>query len=214
MGRRSLLSSQCVSHHQGQLAATRQMVPTWMVPPPPTASLRWLDRGWLGAPVIRRPGRRQVVGSNWQRLTISVSHTTGWGPRVRLADKFPRHCDCFCEFRFGRDRPLFLFSSFPIVAHANDQEKGAGHNPKGVVADDRNFDKDANDRKNCDQERGDKSKVHLHPLGAWPVCSAHPPVYIYHGNCRPRDCALTSNALGPGPKIRSLGIAGAIRRGC
>src|SRR5450755_4598778 len=68
MGRRSLLSSRCVSHRQGQLAATRQMVPTWRVPPPPTASLRWLDRGWLGAPAIRRPGRRQVVGSNRQRL--------------------------------------------------------------------------------------------------------------------------------------------------
>ena len=43
------------------------MVPTWMVPPQPTASLRWPDRGWLGAPAIRRLGRRQVVGSNWQR---------------------------------------------------------------------------------------------------------------------------------------------------
>src|SRR5229473_8056930 len=79
MGRRSLLPSRCVSHHQGQLAATRQMVPTWMVPPPPTASLRWLDRGWLGAPAIRRLGRRQVVGSNWQRLTKSLAKPTNRG---------------------------------------------------------------------------------------------------------------------------------------
>jgi hypothetical protein len=148
------------------------------------------------------------------RLELATPHNFGQpynrvGPRVRLADKFPRHCDCFCEFRLGRDRPLFLFSSFPIVANANDQEKGAGHNPKGVVADDRNFDKDANDRKNCDQESGDKSKVHLHPLGAWPVCSAHP--YIYHSNCRPRDCAPASNALGPGPKFARSGSPGSAR---
>jgi|SRR5260221_5278784 len=79
MGWRSLLSSRRVSYHQGQLAATRQMVPTWMVPPPPTASLRWLDRGWLGASAIRGLGRRQVVGSNWQRLTKSLAEPTNRG---------------------------------------------------------------------------------------------------------------------------------------
>src|SRR5580704_479401 len=55
------------------------MVPTWMVPAPPTASLRWLDRGWLGAPAIRRLGRRQVVGSNWQSLTKSLAKPANRG---------------------------------------------------------------------------------------------------------------------------------------
>jgi hypothetical protein len=65
-------------HRQGQLAANRQIVSPWMVPPPPTASLRWLDRGWLEAPAIRRLGRRQVVGSNWQRpLSYSTDQCAG-----------------------------------------------------------------------------------------------------------------------------------------
>jgi hypothetical protein len=106
MGCRSLLSSRCVSYHQGQLAATRQMVPTWMVPPPPTASLRWPDRGWLGASAIRRLGRRQVVGSNWQRLTKSLAKPTNRGvvvsaqgirealeARASLADRM-QHIHC------------------------------------------------------------------------------------------------------------------------
>jgi hypothetical protein len=40
---------------------------------------------------------------------------------------------------------------------ASEQEKGTGHNPKGVVADDRNFNKDSNDRNNSDHESDEKS---------------------------------------------------------
>ncbi len=46
---------------------------------------------------------------------------------------------------------------------ASGQEKGKGHNPKGVVADDRNFNKDSNDRNNSDHESDEKSPVHLQP---------------------------------------------------
>jgi len=46
---------------------------------------------------------------------------------------------------------------------ASDQEKGTGQNPKGVVADDRNFNKDSNDRNNSDHESDEKSPVHLQP---------------------------------------------------
>jgi hypothetical protein len=43
----------------------------------------------------------------------------------------------------------------------NSQNPGAEKNPKGVIADDRDFDEDANDRKQRDHERGDKSPLHL-----------------------------------------------------
>jgi hypothetical protein len=57
---------------------------------------------------------------------------------------------------------LFLLSFLGIFdANANDQDIGAEKNPKGVVADHRDFDEDANDRKHRDQERGDESQVHL-----------------------------------------------------
>jgi len=61
----------------------------------------------------------------------------------------------FCEFRFGPDRPLHL--------RAGEHDIGADDDPKGVLADDRDGDKDANDPNNCHHERGDKSKTHLHP---------------------------------------------------
>jgi hypothetical protein len=43
----------------------------------------------------------------------------------------------------------------------NKQKPGAQKNPKGVIADDRDFDEDANNRKQRDHERGDKSPLHL-----------------------------------------------------
>ena len=46
---------------------------------------------------------------------------------------------------------------------ASGQEKGTGQNPKGVFADDRNFNKDSNDRNNSDHESDEKSPVHLQP---------------------------------------------------
>src|SRR5438046_1857375 len=57
------LSSRPVSCRQGQVVATRKMVPNRMVSLLASASLRWLVRGSLGAPAVRRLGR-QVVGSN------------------------------------------------------------------------------------------------------------------------------------------------------
>ena len=51
---------------------------------------------------------------------------------------------------------------------ASGQEKGTGQNPKGVLADDRNFNKDSNDRNNSDHESDEKSPVHLQPaLGSF-----------------------------------------------
>jgi hypothetical protein len=77
--------------------------------------------------------------------------------------------DRFCEFRFGPDRPS------PPRAGAGEQDIGADNKPKGVLADDRDVDKDANDRKDCHQERGDKSKPHVCPqfTGAWSPHAAH-----------------------------------------
>jgi hypothetical protein len=44
---------------------------------------------------------------------------------------------------------------------ASEQEKGSGHNPEGVLGDERNENKDTNDRKNSDHESDDKHPVHL-----------------------------------------------------
>jgi len=57
---------------------------------------------------------------------------------------------------------------------ASGQEKGKGHNPKGVVADDRNFNKDSNDRNNSDHESDEKSQVHLQPPRACSRCKQTP----------------------------------------
>jgi hypothetical protein len=79
-----------------------------------------------------------------------------------------------CEFRLGPDRPLFLLPKLArvLVGSANGHDIRTEHNPKGVVADDRNFDKDANDRNHYHHERGDKSPFHLRPPGMirqrWP----------------------------------------------
>ena len=65
---------------------------------------------------------------------------------------------CGREFRFGPDRPS--------PPRAGEHDIGADNDPKGVVADDRDGDKDANDPKNCHYERGDKSKTHSCPPGS------------------------------------------------
>jgi hypothetical protein len=80
-----------------------------------------------------------------------------------------------CEFRLGRDQALSSSSR----ANANEPEIGAGENPKGVLADKRDIDKDAKDRKSSDHESGDKPKGSFAHSGA-SASGAHPPVDIYH----------------------------------
>jgi hypothetical protein len=91
-----------------------------------------------------------------------------------------------CEFRFGLDRPSHL--------RAGEHDIGADNDPKGVLADDRDGDEDANNPNNCHHERGDKSKTHLHPglLTRCPRAAHIPPVNAYHGRCCIRPTRINS----------------------
>ena len=91
-----------------------------------------------------------------------------------------------CEFRFGLDRPSHL--------RAGEHDIGADNDPKGVLADDRDGDEDANNPNNCHHERGDKSKTHLHPglLTHCPRAAHIPPVNAYHGRCCIRPTRINS----------------------
>ncbi len=62
----------------------------------------------------------------------------------------------------------------PLGLQAGEQDVGADDDPKGVLANDGDVDKDANDPKDCYYERGHKSKTHLCPqlVDAWPACVA------------------------------------------
>jgi hypothetical protein len=93
-----------------------------------------------------------------------------------------------CEFRFGPDRPSHL--------RAGEHDIGADNDPKGVLADDRDGDEDANDPNNCHHERGDKSKTHLHP-GLLTHCprAAHIPPVKHHGRCCIRPTRINSKRL-------------------
>ena len=48
---------------------------------------------------------------------------------------------------------------------AGEDDIAGDHEPKGVIADERDIDKDADDPKNHQHERDDKSKAHLQPQG-------------------------------------------------
>jgi hypothetical protein len=56
----------------------------------------------------------------------------------------------------ARDRPSFLPEA---TCNGNDEEIGAHQNPEGVIADERDFGEDANDRNNKQHERCGKSPV-------------------------------------------------------
>jgi len=112
-------------------------------------------------------------------------HPRGQKSLARARPIMPTAKNITFQFWELRSRPQSAFISLPelacvLVGSASEHEKGASHNPKGVVADDRNFDKDAKDRESCDHERGDNSPVHLRLPGHSPLGGAHPPVNIHH----------------------------------
>jgi hypothetical protein len=89
------------------------------------------------------------------------------------------------------------------MPRAGDQEEGTGHNPKGVGADDRNFNKDSNDRNNSDHESDEKSPVHLQPPRACSPVRANSGQFMAEaipGPCRPTGAkirALDPRSYGP-----------------
>ena len=50
-----------------------------------------------------------------------------------------------------------------LQPRAGEDDIAGDHEPKGVIADERDIDKDADDPKNHQHERDDKSKAHLQP---------------------------------------------------
>jgi hypothetical protein len=82
-----------------------------------------------------------VVASNWQR---SLSYAPA------------KNIKLFCEFPFAPNPPL--------VPRASEHDVGGDSDPKGAIADDRDVDKDAKDRKNYQRERRQIQSPFAHPV--------------------------------------------------